>query len=148
MLPLADVLKEGARGSNLEYNLNKTPLAGKSPVARDDQRTRHLRIRLTGSEADAIEAAARAGSVRVSDQVRAMLFDGAGRIPAPAPARDAANLAEADRLRELKRIGVNINQLARQLNAGGDAAADDLGRVLETLRAWIGDETASRRRRQ
>ena len=116
-------------------------------MARDDQRTRHLRIRLTGSEADAIEAAARAGSVRVSDQVRKMLFDGAERISAPASARDEADLAEADRLRELRRIGSNLNQTARRLNAG-DAAADDLGRVLETLRAWIDTETATRRRRQ
>ena len=117
-------------------------------MARDDQRTRHLRIRLTGSEADAIKAAARAASVRVSDQVRATLFDGAGRIPAPATARDEADLAETDRLRELRRIGVNLNQLVRRLNAGGDAAAEDLGRVLETLRAWIDTETATRRRRQ
>ena len=108
-----------------------------------DQRTRHLRIRLTDSEADAIEAAARAGSVRVSDLVRAVLFDGAGRIPAPRPARDETNLVEADRLRELRRIGVNLNQIAHRLNAG-DAAADDIGRTLETIR----EEIASRRRRQ
>ena len=112
-----------------------------------DQRTRHLRIRLTGSEADAIEAAARAGSVRVSDQVRRMLFENAGRIPAPTPEL-VEDLEQVDRLRELRRIGANLNQVARRLNAG-EAAADDVGRVLETLRRWIDEETttaASRRR--
>ena len=111
------------------------------------QRTRHLRIRLTDSEAEAIEAAARAESIRVSDQVRRMLFDGAPRIPAPAaPAELVEDLAEADRLRELRRIGVNLNQVSRQLNAGD--AAPDVDRVIETLRHWIDEETASRRRRQ
>ena len=115
------------------------------------QRTRHLRIRLTEPEASAIKAAAQAAGRRLSDQVRATLFEDAPPIPAPAPApQHAEDLAELDRLRELRRIGANLNQIAFRLNARGDQAGD-VGRALEELRTSIEEQAAtaaSRRRRR
>ena len=111
-------------------------------------RTTHLGIRLTPAERVALAAAAAAADVRPSDFARSAIFADGPKADAPAPPpKLVEDFAEADRLRELRRIGANLNQVARRLNAG-EAAADDLGRVLETVRGWIDEETASRRRRQ
>ena len=115
-----------------------------------DHRTRHLRIRLTEPQYAALDAAATAADRRLSDHVRAVLFAGATPVPPPAPTpADAEDLAQVARLRELRRIGSNLNQVARRLNA--DQAAD-VGPDLEELRTWIAKETSAaattRRRRR
>ena len=87
-------------------------------------------------------------------QARSAIFAGGPKADAPTPPpKLVKDLAEIARLRELSRIGTNLNQIARWLNAF-DPAADDLGRVIEKLRAietirgWIDQETPSRRRRR
>ena len=117
-------------------------------------RTTHFGIRLTPAERVALAAAAAAADVRPSDFARSAIFAGGPKADAPTPPPELVeDLAEIDRLRELSRIGTNLNQIARRLNAF-DPAADDLGRVIEklrvieTLRGWIDQETSSRRRRR
>lgn len=112
-----------------------------------DQRTRHLRIRLTAAEGAALDAAAEAADRRVSDQVRAMLFASAPPATVATTPEDAEDLARAERHRELCRIGSNLNQVARQLNAATGRKSTGVRRVLEAideLRAWVAVETAQR----
>ena len=51
-----------------------------------------------------------------------------GVVPAPRPPLDYRAMT-----RELRRIGVNLNQLARRANAGCELGSDEVGRMCETL---------------
>lgn len=78
-----------------------------------DGRTQ-LNVKLSSREAEAIRARAKARGVTVSAYVcRAALADG----PTPAPAADAGQLR--DLYAELRRIGNNLNQIARAMNKYG-----------------------------
>ena len=114
-----------------------------------EQRTRHLRIRLTEAEHAALDAAAEAAERRVSDQARAMLFAAAPPATVTTPSEASEDLARAERHRELCRIGSNLNQIARQMNAAAGRRSTSVTRVLEVLEdlhAWVEIETAKRRR--
>lgn len=81
-------------------------------------------VRVTAAEMVFVQVQAEAAGLSVSDYVRQRA------LGAPVAPRRAVN---ADRLLvELNRAGVNLNQIARHLNAGGAASAE-LAHVLDRL---------------
>ena len=75
----------------------------------EERRTRTVGVRLTAGEAEALGEQARAARLRrraLGQRVRVVEERRLG----------------AEELRELNRIGVNLNQVARQLNSGAAAA--------------------------
>lgn len=79
--------------------------------------TEPLRMQLTPSQRQELEAAAAASGARISDYAREQLFRKGGQPIAVAGVRrnpDAKALAD-----EIRRVGNNLNQLAHQANANG-----------------------------
>ena len=87
---------------------------GRPPLPAEARRSRRLVVSLTPAEA--AEVASRAAEARLAPAVY-MRRRGLGR-----PSRQVVvrRLGSAE-LRELNRIGVNLNQIARALNAGAAA---------------------------
>jgi hypothetical protein len=95
------------------------------------RRDRQLNISLSEAEIDRLRQRAAAAEMRLVDYARALLlFE--GREPAP------PSVPQIDRLvyEQLKRLGNNLNQIARQLNAGR-GTPPDLSRLLQDIRAVL-----------
>ena len=102
---------------------------GRPPLSADRRRTKRLGVRVSASEWRVIVARATRAGVRPTSFVRE------AALSAPARSREAADdVATVEERRELRRIGVNLNQVARRLNAGQDA---DVLSVLSELNAWV-----------
>ena len=86
-------------------------------------------IRLTIAERGAIEAEAARAGLPLSDYARRVLLG--HRVKAAPTGGDAATLVE------LNRLGVNLNQIARQLNARGAPAPSRLEALVATIRAAV-----------
>ena len=100
-----------------------------------DKRTAQLPpLRVTELERAEIETKAHKLGLSVSDYMRQCVYD--GRVATPAPSTAVSD----DLLFELNRIGVNINQIARQLNRGRPHDADFLDTVLKQLSAVLENE--------
>lgn len=114
-------------------------MAGGRPQ-RDEAERRDavLSVRCTAAERARIEASAAALDAHLADFLRSAILD---RPAAPRRRRSAASsgrLTPAE-LRELNRIGVNLNQIARALNYGTrDPVAAELADTLAQLRAILG----------
>lgn len=98
--------------------------------AKSDRETRSefVRLRLTVTERDRIEAQADLAGLPLSSYCREVLLG--HRVRPAITAIDAAALAD------LNRVGVNLNQIARQLNARG-AIPPSLDTTLAMIRAAI-----------
>jgi len=94
----------------------------------DRRRTKRLGVRVSAAEWRVIEALASRAGVRPTSFVREAALSSSGR---PASPPDVATVEER---RELRRIGANLNQVARHLNAGRDA---DVLAALRELNDWI-----------
>ena len=101
---------------------------GRPQLSADRRRTKQLGVRVSASEWRVIEARASRAGVRPTSFLREAALSGRGRLR---PSTDEATVEER---RELRRIGANLNQVARRLNAGGDA---DVLAVLRELNDWI-----------
>lgn len=115
-----------------------------------------LSVRVTEAEHAAIDRRAAALGVKSSAWVRAALRDElhagraeVARIHAAARVAPAAVPPEVGQaVEQLRRVGANLNQITRRVNAGeadgvdADVLADVLAAV-ENLRARLGDRTAS-----
>jgi hypothetical protein len=114
-------------------------MAGGRPQ-RDEAERRDavLSVRVTAAERARIEARAAGLDAHLADFLRSAVLD----RPAPPRRRSAAaarGRLTADELRELNRIGVNLNQIARALNVGTrDPISADLADTLTELRAVLG----------
>lgn len=97
-------------------------------MSADRRRTKRLGVRVSASEWRAIKARAARAGVRPTSFVRE------AALSAPARSRASDDVATVEERRELRRIGVNLNQVARRLNAGADA---DVLSVLGELNAWV-----------
>ena len=82
-------------------------------------------VRLTQAELTHLQSLAASARLPVSDYVRQRLLS--GKVT-PRPSADQASL-----LTELNRIGVNLNQIARQLNRGDQPDPHHLDFVLGQL---------------
>ena len=119
------------------------PDAGSSGVLRGrggrprkaTSRLRQVRFRLTDAEWAAAETKAQKAGLSVPLYLRAAGLGGKVRV-ATAPTVSVAAVAE------LNRVGVNLNQIARRLNATGDAPPPELAEacraVTEAVMAAVG----------
>ncbi|MBE0579991.1 plasmid mobilization relaxosome protein MobC [Devosia sp.] len=118
--------------------------AAKASVRRDPIREKSksqvVRVRVSGNELQQIEAAAEAADLTVSSFIRSLSLEGAGVKPF---------LSYEDRLvfaalaEEFRAVGVNLNQIARAINAKREVHPDEvlmaLGNVL-TMMGVVGFE--------
>jgi hypothetical protein len=97
------------------------------------KRSRQLNIALFQSEFDAIQARADALGVPRVDYARATLLSmQVASIGVGLPSK-----LERLNLEQMKRIGNNLNQIARGLNALGQSQPEELSATLSALRAII-----------
>lgn len=82
-------------------------------------------VRLTTAERIDLEAKAARLGVDLSEWVRVELLN--------APVRRSAAGQDTSMITELNRIGVNLNQIARQVNRGRDHDPHHIGHVLHQL---------------
>lgn len=112
---------------------------GRPHLAETERLGEVVRLRLSGREADHVRLTAREAGLSVSAYLRARACG--YQIPHP-PHRRGADPAV---LNELNRIGVNLNQIARNLNSGRRNRVDleaVIGELQGTLRR-LADETFS-----
>ncbi len=105
---------------------------GRPPLPAEERRDRRAVVRLTAAEV--LEVADRAASARLAPAVymrRRALAEPVRRVV-------VQRLGAAER-RELNRIGVNLNQIARALNAGAAAPAGTRAAVPPPSRRPPGD---------
>lgn len=97
-------------------------------LPKEDRRSRYIGFRANSEEYNKLEQLAESTGKPVGELIREKLFK--GRFPAP-------KLAKLDAIvyGELKRIGNNVNQIARKVNAGKYPA--DLGKTLATLLSYL-----------
>lgn len=88
-----------------------------------------FRVRLTVEEKVLIEAKANKVGLSVSEYVRRCALS--RKLPSPSQATDF------ETRNELRRIGVNMNQMAKTMNSGGIPNPDDHAAVLEQLRTVL-----------
>ena len=79
------------------------------------RKTRTVHVRVTDDERALIEAAATEANMSVSSFFRSLLLEGAGVRPI---LTSDDRLVMAALLEDMRMIGVNLNQVARSLNAG------------------------------
>ena len=99
-----------------------------------EKRAEQINVRLTPKELALIEGKATAAKTTVTELVRTLAL---GRKVAVQYSR-APDFTTRD---ELRRIGVNLNQIARVLNAGGAANSSDLtalcGKLDSLFDEWL-----------
>lgn len=118
----------------------------------DEPRPHRLNLRLGDDERAAVEAGARlAGKTPGSYAADVVVAVAMGRLT-PIPTTYREELRElVDARLALNRIGVNLNQVARVLNAGGDVHQEQLSAVVERVEAAVrrvDDATAVNMRRR
>lgn len=107
-------------------------------LVEEQRRSRTVGVRLTAGEAEALSAQARAARLSLGAYVRRRALGQRVRVV------EERRLG-AEELRELNRIGVNLNQVARQLNsgaaapAGTRAAVERVGEMVAKLLAGEGE---------
>src|ERR1700761_754332 len=101
---------------------------GRPRTSEEDRRSVNFTIRLTKSEQKRLEKAAGVCGKTPAELIRAKVFR--GKFPQPRIAR-----IELNAYLELKKIGVNINQLTRLANAG--KVSPDLVKTLFQLMRGI-----------
>jgi Bacterial mobilisation protein (MobC) len=102
------------------------------------KRPRVVAVRLTNTEADAVQLAANRHALSPGQYLRACaLHDAAPALPIPRarrpPPADAGLLAEI--AAHLGRIGGNLNQIAHVANRGLESAKNELDTIERDLRA-------------
>ena len=79
-------------------------------------RNRNIQIRVNDEELKALKQ--RAGNIGTSTFLRRLALD-QPIAPLPPVSREVIHKCDPGLIREVNRIGVNINQIAKQVNAGG-----------------------------
>jgi Bacterial mobilisation protein (MobC) len=130
---------------------------------KDDPRDCHKSFRFTGAEITRLEARARAQRQTLSDYVRARILDPEAHETGPPPAKatpssnrekldayyarrgEIAAIATGARDRmaarllaeQMRRVGVNLNQIARRMNEQRIPPPRELTMVLDEIRAYV-----------
>lgn len=108
----------------------------------------HIDVRVTRTELDAVRCQAREFGVKPSTWVRAVLRDAldarshavealAAHAAVPMPSPEKARAVE-----QLRRVGVNLNQVVRAGTAVSDELLREVLAVLAEVRALFGDEVS------
>lgn len=95
-------------------------------LVEEKRRTRTVGVRLTAGEAEALSEQARAARLSLGAYVRRRALGQRVRV------LEERRLGAAE-LRELNRIGVNLNQVARQLNSGAASAPPGMRAAVERV---------------
>jgi hypothetical protein len=98
-----------------------------------EKRDRQLNIGVTQRELEAIRTRAAAVALHPVQYARAVLF----RQRVEVASQVSASRLDQLGLEQLKRIGNNLNQIARQLNAVQDHSPPDLESALQELRRLL-----------
>lgn len=133
-LPCVVVTRRGApcESPSVQYVSGLGPICALHAYhrRRSSQPRQHFQCRVTSLDLEALDRSARAHGLSRSDAVRRLIH----HLPFP------RSMTDASTYRELRRIGVNLNQIARSLNSGEvpDAGLilpklDDLASTLEDL---------------
>ena len=101
------------------------------------QRSVTVTVRLTAEERAHLESLSSRAGLAAGAFMRAAAFGGAGPRAQRRPPADHAALRQL--LGEVGRVGNNINQIARSLNAGQEA---DIPELREALSAYLGIRNA------
>jgi len=134
---------------------------------KDDPRDRFKTFRFTEAEITRLEARARASGRSLSDYVRAKVFDGLGgespadsdrepstwrpgspkarpEIPpgrqspeAGGPSRRRAEFSARMLAEQMRRVGVNLNQIAHRMNERRDRPPRGLIMLIDEIRAYV-----------
>lgn len=106
-------------------------LGGRPRLDTSERRCRQTNTRWTISEDQAIRASAAAAGITVGEYIRRRA------LSLPVIAKHAR--ADSRLVHELNAIGVNLNQIARNMNAGREGVgAVDLGELCVLLREVLG----------
>ncbi|MFI2215123.1 plasmid mobilization relaxosome protein MobC [Streptomyces sp. NPDC020141] len=98
----------------------------------DEPRTNRLNLRLGDDELAAVQAGATLARMTPSSYAAEKVVAVAMGTLTPIPTTTREELRELVEARTaLSRIGNNLNQIARTLNAGGDVSAEQLAAVIE-----------------
>jgi len=92
-------------------SLRSASIMGKPPLAKEEKRSLNFTFRLTEEEQKKLLLLSKVSGQVPGVLIREKLFK--GRFPEPKKAK-----LDLDTYLELKRIGVNINQLAKHANSG------------------------------
>lgn len=112
-----------------------TSMPRSSPQSKRD---RQLNIALHQSEVEALRARAEARGMRLVDYARASLLTmRVASVGVVLPSK-----LERLNLEQLKRIGNNLNQIARQLNGLGQVVPGELSETLNAVRQLLRDAAA------
>ncbi len=110
-----------------------------NPTA-EESKSEVVRVRVSGSELQQIEAAAEAADLTISSFIRSLSLEGAGVKPFLAYEDRMVFAALAE---EFRAVGVNLNQIARAINAKREVHPEEvlmaLGNVL-TMMGVVGFE--------
>lgn len=116
---------------------NRTSMPRISPQSKRD---RQLNIALHESEVEALKTRAEARGMRLVDYARASLLTmRVASVDVVLPSK-----LERLNLEQLKRIGNNLNQIARQLNGLGQVVPDELAETLNAIRQLLRDAAHDR----
>ncbi|MCP1201114.1 plasmid mobilization relaxosome protein MobC [Notoacmeibacter sp. MSK16QG-6] len=95
-----------------------------------DRKEKVVKMRVTPEEYEAISAAAEAADMTLSAFVRSLSLEGAGVRPMLTDEDRAIMKLLAE---DMRAIGVNLNQVARHLNAGRTVSAEELSLNLRNV---------------
>lgn len=109
-------------------------------ISPQSKRDRQLNIALHESEVEALKTRAEARGMRLVDYARASLLTmRVASVDVVLPSK-----LERLNLEQLKRIGNNLNQIARQLNGLGQVVPDELAETLNAIRQLLRDAAHDR----
>lgn len=145
VLPPLNVLEEEGGNTNASAPATEETTQGADARVILDA---HIDVRVTRTELDAVRCQAREFGVKPSTWVRAVLRDAldarshavealAAHAAVPMPSPEKARAVE-----QLRRVGVNLNQVVRAGTAVSDELLREVLAVLAEVRALFGDEVS------
>ena len=145
VLPPLNVLEEEGGNTNASAPATEETTQGADARVILDA---HIDVRVTRTELDAVRCQAREFGVKPSTWVRAVLRDAldarshavealAAHAAVPMPSPEKARAVE-----QLRRVGVNLNQVVRAGTAVSDELLREVLAVLAKVRALFGDEVS------
>ena len=145
VLPPLNVLEEEGGNTNASAPATEETTQGADARVILDA---HIDVRVTRTELDAVKREAREFGVKPSTWVRAVLRDAldarshavealAAQAAVPMPSPEKARAVE-----QLRRVGVNLNQVVRAGTAVSDELLREVLAVLAEVRALFGDEVS------
>lgn len=100
----------------------------------NNKRDRQLNVSLTAQEFERLQRRARTAGMRLVDYGRWLLLRGAA---APAPQHPQASVEDRLTYQQLRRLGNNLNQIARRLHAFNESAPPSLEPLLHSIRTIL-----------